>query len=71
MKVIDATKRFLQQDDSFHDNELLTMSYRGLFETIEHTMQDTLIVVLNEGDEAWMSFGEQIRRLHAETIKED
>jgi len=70
MKVIDATKRFLGQDDNFHDNELITMTYRGLFETIEHTMQDTLIVVLNEGDDAWIQFGEEIRRLHAETIKD-
>ena len=70
MKVIDATKRFLGQDDNFHDNELITMTYRGLFETIGHTMQDTLIVVLNEGDDAWIQFGEEIRRLHAETIKD-
>ena len=70
MKVIDATKRFLGQDDNFHDNELITMTYRGLFETIEHTMQDTIIVVLNEGDDAWIQFGEEIRRLHAETIKD-
>ena len=70
MSVIDATKRFLNQDDSFHDDELLTMTYRGLFETIEHTMQDTLIVVLEEGDEAWMEFGQELRRLHNETIKD-
>ena len=70
MKVIDATKRFLGQDDNFHDNELLTMTYRGLFETIEHTMQDTLIIVLNEGDDAWLQFGHEIRRLYEETIRD-
>ena len=70
MSVIDATKRFLNQDDSFHDDELLVMTYRGLFETIEHTMQDTLMDVLEEGDEAWIEFGQELRRLHNETLKD-
>lgn len=70
MSIIDATKRFLNQDDSFHDDELLVMTYRGLFETIEHTMQDTLMDVLEEGDEAWIEFGQELRRLHNETLKD-
>ena len=70
MSIIDATKRFLNQDDSFHDDELLVMTYRGLFETIEYTMQVTLMDVLEEGDEAWIEFGQELRRLHNETLKD-
>ena len=50
-KVIDAKNRFLSDD--FNPDELLTMSYGALQETVEHTMQDILIMVLNEGDDAW------------------
>jgi len=64
-KVIDAKNRFLSDD--FNPDELLTMSYGALQETVEHTMQDILIMVLNEGDDAWLEFGQEVRSLYEQT----
>ena len=36
-KVIDATNRFINKDN-FDQNELLTMTYGALHQTIENTM---------------------------------
>lgn len=67
--VIDARNKFLKQDDRWGD-EIVYMTHKAYWESIELTMQETLIIVLDEGDDAWMQFGEEIRRLHNETIKD-
>ena len=64
-KVIDAKNRFLSDD--FNPHELLTLSYGALQETVEHTMQDILIDVLDMGDDAWLEFGQEIRSLYEQT----
>lgn len=67
--VIDARNKFLKQDDRWGD-EIVYMTHKAYWESIELTMQETLIIVLDEGNDAWMQFGEEIRRLHNETIKD-
>ena len=69
-KVIDARKKFLKQDDYFGD-ELLSMTHRGFWEAIEHTMIDTCMTVLNEGEDAWLEFGEIIKEAYAGTIRDE
>ena len=68
--IIDARDKFLKQDDRWGD-EILYMTHKAYWESIELTMQETLMIVLNEGDDAWIEFGQEIRRLHAETHKKD
>jgi hypothetical protein len=67
--IIDARDRFLKHDDGWGD-EIIYMTHKAYWESIELTLQGTLITVLDEGDDAWMQFGEEIRRLHAETIRD-
>ncbi len=65
--VIDATKRFINKDE-FNDNELLTMSYGALHQTIENTMVDTLMLVLDKGEEAWLEFGQIIKQQYEDSF---
>ena len=49
--VIDARNKFLKQDDRWGD-EIVYMTHKAYWESIELTMQETLIIVLEEGDDA-------------------
>lgn len=68
--IIDARDKFLKQDDRWGD-EIIYMTHKTFWESIELTMLEHLILVLDEGDDAWIEFGQEIRRLHAETHKKD
>ena len=73
-KVIDAKERFSNINRMFAEdydpNEILCTTYGALSLTVEHTMQGILIDVLDMGDDAWLEFGNDIRRSYAETIKD-
>lgn len=68
--VIDARKKFLKQDESWGD-EIVYMTHRGFWEAIEHTMVDTCMTVLNEGEDAWLEFGEIIKEQYAGTLRNE
>ena len=67
-KVIDATNRFINKD-SFDQDELLTMSYGALHQTIENTMVETLMLVIDEGEEAWLEFGSIIKEQYENSFR--
>ena len=67
-KVIDARNRFLNTEQ-FDDREVL-LTYGALRDTVENTMIETLIMVLNEGDDKWLEFGEEIKKLYKEQYHE-
>ena len=73
-KVIDAKERFANInrmfDEDYDPNEILFTTYGALSLTVEHTMQGILIDVLDMGDDAWLEFGNDIRRSYAETTKD-
>ena len=69
-KVIDARNRFLNTEQ-FDDREVLSMNYGALRDTVENTMIETLIMVLNEGDDKWLEFGEEIKKLYKEQYHGD
>ena len=67
-KVIDATNRFINKDN-FDQNELLTMTYGALHQTIENTMVETLMLVLDEGEDTWLEFGQIIKEQYENSFR--
>jgi hypothetical protein len=45
------------------------MSYGALNQTIENTMVETLMVVINEGEEAWLEFGSIIKEQYENSFR--
>ncbi len=67
-KVINATNRFINKDN-FDQNELLTMTYGALHQTIENTMVETLMLVLEQGEDAWLEFGQIIKEQYENSFR--
>ena len=45
------------------------MTYGALRDTVENTIIKTLIMVLNEGDDKWLEFGDEIRNIRSNIME--
>lgn len=62
--VVDLMARLREKENALLDNEILSMTYAGLRETVETTIGEILINVALEGDDTWMEFRQQILNLY-------
>ena len=62
--VIDLIARLREKDDELMDNEILSMTYRNLRETIEITIGEMLIGVALKDDDTWLAFRQEILNLY-------
>ena len=45
------------------------MSYGALHQTIENTMVETLMLVLDEGEDTWLEFGQIIKEQYENSFR--
>lgn len=62
--VIDLIARLREKDDELMDNEILSMTYRNLRETVETTIGEMLIGVALKDDDTWLAFRQEILNLY-------